>query len=65
MHNILMRWWKGSQLMMMMMLGRVVMWSTHHPVLVRGTIGWDCHSLLLLALLVSSDGVIYDGGIAH
>jgi hypothetical protein len=55
--------WTGS--LMLMLLGWVGMWSTHHPVLVRNTIRWDSHSLLLLALLVSTDGVIRNDGIAH
>jgi hypothetical protein len=59
-----MRQWTGSQLMMMM-LGWVVTWSTHYPILVRSTIEWNWHSLLLLALFVSMDGVIHDDGFAY
>jgi hypothetical protein len=49
--------WTGNQLMMM--------WSTHHLVLVRSIVKWDFHSLLLLALLVSTDCVIRNDGVAH
>jgi hypothetical protein len=54
----------GSQLMMMMMQW-VVMWSTHHPVLVGSTTRWGYQSILLLAFLISTDGVIRNDGIAH
>jgi hypothetical protein len=50
---------------MMMMLRWVVMWSTHYPILVRSTLGWDCHNLLLLSLLVSLDGIIHDDSVAY
>jgi hypothetical protein len=63
-YDILIWRWTGSQLMMML-LWWVVMWSTHHPVLVRGTARWGCQSLLLLAFLMSTDGIIHNDGIAH
>jgi hypothetical protein len=43
----------------------VVMWSTHHPVLVRRTARRGFQSLLLLAFSMSTDGIIYNDGIAH
>jgi hypothetical protein len=34
----------------------------HHPVLWWNTTGWACHSLPVLAFLVSRDGIVsYDG----
>jgi hypothetical protein len=59
----LMRRWTGSQLMMML-LWWVVRWSTHHPILVRSTTKWGCQSLLL-AFMMSMDGVIDNDGVAH
>jgi hypothetical protein len=50
---------------MMMLLRWVVMWSTYHAVLVRSTASWGCQSLLLLAFLMSTVGVICNNGIAH
>jgi hypothetical protein len=50
---------------MMMLLWWVVMWSTHHSVLMRSTARWGCQSLLLFAFLMSTDGVIYNDSIAH
>jgi hypothetical protein len=50
---------------MMMLLWWVVMWSTYHLVLVRSTASWGCQSLLLLAFLMSSVGIIRNDGIAH
>jgi hypothetical protein len=37
----------------------------HHPVLWQRTTGWGCHSLRLLALLVSTDGIVCYDGIAE
>jgi hypothetical protein len=59
-----MRWWTGSQLMLML-LQWVVMWSTHHMVVVRSTNRWGCISLLVLAFLMNTDGIIRNDGIAH
>jgi hypothetical protein len=63
-HDNLIRWWIGSQLMMMLLLW-VAMWSINHLVLVRSTVEWGCQDFLLLAFLVSSDGIIRDDGVAH
>jgi hypothetical protein len=49
----------------MMLLGWVVMWTTNYLVHGRSTLGWGCESLLLLAFLMSTDGIIYNDGIAH
>jgi hypothetical protein len=57
--------WRGSQLMMMMMMRWVVMWSTYHAILVRSTASYGCQSLLLLSFLMSTVGVICNNGIAH
>jgi hypothetical protein len=51
--------------MMMMMMRWVVMWSTYHPILMGSTARWGCISLLLLAFLMSTDGIINNNGIAH
>jgi hypothetical protein len=59
-----MRRWTGSQLIVML-LRWVVMWSAYHAVLVRSTASLGCQSLLLLAFLISTDGIIYNNGIAH
>jgi hypothetical protein len=48
-----------------MLLRWVVMLSTHHPVLVSSTTRWDCQSLLLLALPMSTDVVIRNDGVVH
>jgi hypothetical protein len=62
-------WWgchsSSRSQRMMMLLWWVVMWSTYHPVLVRSAASWSCQSLLLLAILISMDGVIHNDGIAH
>jgi hypothetical protein len=63
-NDILMWRWTDSQLMMLL-LRWVVMWSTHHPILVRSTARGGCQSLLLLAFLMSTVGVICNNGIAH
>jgi hypothetical protein len=41
------------------------MWGTHHLVFGRSTTRWGCQSLLLLAFLVSPDGIVSDDGVAH
>jgi hypothetical protein len=48
----------------MMLIWWVVMWSTHHPILVRSTTRWGCHNLLL-AFLMSMDGIIRNAFIAN
>jgi hypothetical protein len=50
---------------MMMMPRWVVIWSTHHLVLVGSITRWGCQSLLLLSFLMSMDGIIRNDGIAH
>jgi hypothetical protein len=57
-NNILMRWWIDSQLMMMLQRW-VVMWSTHHLVLVRSTGRRGCQSLLL-AFSMSTNDIIHN-----
>jgi hypothetical protein len=49
----------------MVLLRWVVMWSTYHAVLVRSAASWGCQSLLLLAFLMSTVGIICNNGIAH
>jgi hypothetical protein len=44
-HDILMLRWTGSQVMMLRLW--VVMWSTYDPILVRSTVRWECHSLVM------------------
>jgi hypothetical protein len=50
---------------MMVLLWWVVMWSTHHPILVRSAASWGCQSLLFLAFFMSMGGIIHNDGIAH
>jgi hypothetical protein len=62
-HDALMLQWTYDQLTMML-IWWVVMWSTHHPILVRSTTRWGCHNLLL-AFLMSMDGIIRNAFIAN
>jgi hypothetical protein len=52
--------------MLVLMLERLVGGARmiHHPVLWRGTTGWSCHNLSLIALLMGVDPIIRDDDIA-